>query len=365
MVLKNKTESVYHDAQSSVGEKSNKGFMGNILDTAKTWINSMMSHPDFDWITQLTSDVSVLSMLWCWLVTKAMENQFDYTARRALEEPDNPGLNSVDWTEHSYACRQRLKFWSRNLIIVLTIKIILRVSRNELFTKKVKEMIDTVIFLRKIAPEKEEIVLKEDIQMQDPSEFIEDIEEVNPQSDFGDHAPYVVGMMLSICSVLTGLKTRAPLSNAILTMAKTSRQQRDNLCEMLITAFEHVGSLLKKVTKDNVISDYFYVDKISDPRVENITVRIKGFLAESYTGTDVIDPNRQHVYVELKSEIKELLAELDFKSYDFKFLSEGLKEIEKQSTILAAQTKALSGDRVEPVGILFMGTPGTKKISSN
>lgn len=354
-----KTESVYHDASSTILSRAQKGF-GSIFDKAKEWLTSLRANTDFSWIMQLTSDISVLSMLWCWITCWLCLKQFQHAQKIGNEQPHRPELEDFRSNRHIDACIKRLSFWSRNLVIVLTINVILRATKTEFFTRESRKFIDCILFVREFC-DKEFSADELEIPMEDPNELLSDIEMPSPQSDFGDHAPYVVGLMVSLCSVMTGLKTRAPLSNTILTMAKTSKQQRDNLCEMLITAFEHVGALLKKVTKGDVISEYFYVDKISDPAVQKCADKIKDFLSSAYAGVDIIDPNRLNIYVELKKETELLIAKVDPKSFDYKVLTDGFKEIEKQSTILAAQAKALSGDRVEPVGVLFMGTPGTKK----
>ncbi len=357
-----KEPSVYQDALSNFAKDSSKNFT-NLLDVAKDWIKRFRDQDDLGWIVQLTSDVSVFAMLWCWLVCYCCLKQFEYTVEAVKNaEPGrfNEDFMERDWEQDVLACKSRLKYWSRNLIIVLTINILWRLSNTSLFDKVTRQFISAIAGIR--AYSNDESVPDEPVPIDEKlEETINSIEPIIPNSDFADHAPYAVGLMVTMCAAMTGLKTKAPLSNAILTLAKTNKNQRDNLGEMLINAFECIGKLLKQVCDDNVISRYFYVDKIDDERVGSILAKIKTFLATSYAGTDIIDPNRTNIYVDIKKEASAILKELDTKSYDFRMLSEGMKEIEKQSTILEAQTKSMSGDRVEPVGILLMGTPGTKK----
>lgn len=346
-----------------------------VVDYVKNFITQYLDPNKIPWFLQMTSDITILAMLWCWLICWMCKNQFSKIVRLKQQNDgkDYPTLQDRDWEEDLEVANQRLKVWSRRLIVVLTLNIMIRVARSELFTDYTKHLINTIHYVKDMVPNinSEDSKSEEELSTKTPdqdaadrlSAFLKEEEERNPtaQSDFTEHVPYVVIAIVGLCSTLTGLKTKTPLSSTILNFAKVTSNQRDNLCDMLLGAFGCVGSLLKRVSDDNVISNYFYVDKINDAKTEELLSKIKDFVSTSYAGTDVIDPERLNVFTELVKDSKAHMKVLDPKSFDYRMICDGIKELEKQSTNVMAQSKALSGERVETVGVLFMGEPGVKK----
>lgn len=168
-------------------------------------------------------------------------------------------------------------------------------------------------------------------------------------------------LILIICNTTIGLKTKAPLANAIIGFTKTTELQRTNLIDMVTTMCENFSRFMEDLVGPNTISQYFHVDTIDPFKVAPLLEEIKVFCAESNSGIDLIDPNRCVRYAELENKSRILLKELEQKSYDYKVLLQGVLELKKREITIEGFNKSLNGDRVEPVGILLMGEPSVKK----
>lgn len=167
--------------------------------------------------------------------------------------------------------------------------------------------------------------------------------------------------ILLLMNTIIGVKTKKPFLAAILDYTKTSSIQRDNVSDMILKTSSGIFSLCKKMAAPDCITKFFEVDVLDPLQVAPLMKMIEEFIAESNAGLDMIDPTRPARYIDLETKVKAVIKELDIKSYDYRTLTQGLNELRKRAITVDGFNKSLSGDRVEPVGILLMGAPGVKK----
>lgn len=177
-------------------------------------------------------------------------------------------------------------------------------------------------------------------------------------ADYGDEMATSVSLL---CNGLIGFKTKTPFSKTILDFAKTTDVQKDNIVSSILSISNLFAKLLKKMTLPENITTFFEVDVVDPHKVKPLLDLIRTLCAESHAGLDMIDPSRAAVVAQLEKDAKAALKELDPRSYDSRCLASGLKELDKISISIESFKKTLKGDRVEPVGVLFMGKTSVKK----
>lgn len=171
----------------------------------------------------------------------------------------------------------------------------------------------------------------------------------------------VVELIVLMTSTLTGYKTKAPFSNALMNFIRVTKVQKENFTDALMSVSTHVGNFFKYLFGENNFTRFFEVDAVTDENVNKLLLRIKQFLSDAHCGLEFLDPMRPVMFMELKKDVKEVLNIIDSRSYDHRILSQGLVQLEMRDIEMMGYEKALTGIRVETVGVLLTGKAECKK----
>jgi hypothetical protein len=115
------------------------------------------------------------------------------------------------------------------------------------------------------------------------------------------------------------------------------------------------------IVKCDHLAKYFYVDIITDVSVKKLLDQINEFITNGNAGLAFYENYHNEIYDNLMDETNRILNRIDKKSFDYRVLSNAFLELQKQTLVFKSLSKSLSGDRIQPVGVLFRGPPGIMK----
>jgi hypothetical protein len=186
-------------------------------------------------------------------------------------------------------------------------------------------------------------------------------EEYSAPQGFDDHKDILVESLMLLTSGIVGYKTKTPFTVFFKDIIKTSEKHKENAGMFLISISKKLHYFFTSILNIEVLANYFEIDEMTDASISLLIEQIRNFITDGNAGLNYYEQSRSEIYTELVRTTKETLKRIDIKSYDYKALSSALVELEKQSLVLQTFQKSLSGERVEPVGIIFMGKPGVMK----
>lgn len=189
----------------------------------------------------------------------------------------------------------------------------------------------------------------------------EDEEAVADAHSFDDGKEIFADILVLTSSLLVGYRAKDPVNSFFKDITKFSKNQRENLIDILTTSSKIIFRFLEIIQAPEQFRDFFSVTNFSDDRVELVIKKARQFISEANAGLIFHETFTHIVYVELVADIKKLLKCIDSKSYDHRALTTCLVDLEKLSVTLQTFDKSLSGDRIEPVGLLIAGAPGVLK----
>jgi hypothetical protein len=187
------------------------------------------------------------------------------------------------------------------------------------------------------------------------------MEEIPAPQGFGDMNDYLVEVIVAFVSLGLGVKAKSPFFHTISNMMKVSDKTKENMASTLLSISNKFSNFFNETVKNETLATFFYVDVVSDEDVKSLLNNIQEYIASCNAGTTLCQGYRETVYATLLEDITKTLKRLDKHSFEFKTLSNAFNEVLKQNTLQKSFSKALSGDRVEPVAVLIYGKPGTFK----
>jgi hypothetical protein len=187
------------------------------------------------------------------------------------------------------------------------------------------------------------------------------MEEVPVPQGFGDINSYLVEVIVAFVSLGLGIKAKSPFFHTISNMMKVSDRAKENMASTLLNVSNRFSNFFRETVKNDCLATFFHVEMVSDEAVKELLNNIQEYMASCNAGTALCEGYRDTIYATLMDDIRFMLHRLDKHSFDYKTLSNAHNEILKQNTFQKTFSKALSGDRIEPVGVLVYGTPGTMK----
>lgn len=196
-------------------------------------------------------------------------------------------------------------------------------------------------------------------------DFTEDeilkMEDTFAPQGFSDSAGLFSEILVSFISLGLGFRARDPFLNFVSNFIKFSERQKDNLSSTLLKVSSSLHDFFTNTLTCDTLAEYFYVDVISDQEVRYVVNKLNMYIASSNAGISYCEGYQDEIFAALKDQVKSTLKRLDKQSFDYKTLFKSFNEAEKLSLQFKTFSLALSGDRIEPVGVLFRGKPGTFK----
>jgi len=188
-----------------------------------------------------------------------------------------------------------------------------------------------------------------------------EMEEIPVPQGFSDASDYLVEAIVAFVSLGLGIKAKSPFFHTISNMMRVTDKTKENMASVLLNISGRFCEFFTTTCKNETLATFFEVDLITSEDVKVLLNRAQDYIAECNAGTALCQGFREEIYVTLSDDIMSTLKKLDSRSYDHKILSNAHNEMLKLNTLQRSFSKALGGDRIEPVGILIYGAPGTFK----
>jgi hypothetical protein len=195
-------------------------------------------------------------------------------------------------------------------------------------------------------------------EMEDPEVVME---EVPVPQGFGNISKFLIEAVIAFISLGLGIKAKSPFFHTISNMMKVPNNTKESMATSLLNISNKFSEFFSTTCKNETLARYFEVDMITDEDVRLLLDRVQDHIAECNAGTSLCQGFRENVYAALHEDINRTLRRLDKKEFDYRILSSALMEVNKLHILQKSFNKSLNGDRIEPVGILIYGKPGTLK----
>jgi len=191
--------------------------------------------------------------------------------------------------------------------------------------------------------------VEEDIQM-----------EVMVPQGLDEILPSFGTVMLSCLYLITGYKAKSSILDALYTLTRVNDNQIRNTSAFLLSVSSKISTFFEKMDMQT-ISKFFHVDLVSDENVRDYIFKVNKFVATLNAGCPSSEAYYIDVYEDLCKTGKKLCDTLDKKSIDHVTVKDSLKSLDSANKKVVGLKAALSGVRVEPVGVLIKGPPGVFK----
>jgi len=167
-------------------------------------------------------------------------------------------------------------------------------------------------------------------------------------------------LLLSSMSILTGYTAKKSLLEGILSATKISDTQATNVTSVLLVVVGAIKNFLVHMEADE-LAKYFEIDAISDSQVAGLQKKVIEFVASFNSGNPETMLYSTEVYKTLYLEAKNLSSAVAKNSFDHRVVMDCLQKLTTVYQRIEELKLTLNGERIEPVGIMLRGPPGTKK----
>jgi hypothetical protein len=209
-------------------------------------------------------------------------------------------------------------------------------------------------FWMNLAPQWRELRVNED-----SIEQMEEIPLVEAQG-LSDFIPGTSFGLMAILSVLTGYRVKEPLVASIIAMTRATPMQFSNVTGAIVFGFNSLSAFLKDLNFDT-LSEFFYVEVCSNSTIAKFCDKAKSLITRVNAGDVHGMAYYAEVYGELLNQGTGLLKSCEKNSYDYRLISEYMKKLRECQEKLETISKSLKGVRIESLGVLLKGEPGTFK----
>lgn len=172
--------------------------------------------------------------------------------------------------------------------------------------------------------------------------------------------PSFGAVLLSCLYLITGYKAKSSILDALHTVSKVNEGQIKNTSAFLLSLSSKLSDFFERMDM-STIAKYFYVELVSDENVREYIGKVNKFVASLNAGCPSSEAYYIDVYEDLCRAGKKLADSLDKKTTDYSSVRDCIKSLESANKKVVGLRAALSGSRVEPVGILIKGPPGVFK----
>jgi hypothetical protein len=213
-------------------------------------------------------------------------------------------------------------------------------------------------FWESLLPMWESLRVNKYVQNDVPTEDL-DMEVMQPQG-FNDHLPHIVASISAMLSILIGFKVKEKFVSSLVNLTKVTPMQTNNITLALVTCVNGLGDLLRKIGLTEM-SEYFYIDACKDVAVSRYVEKTNSFINRISAGEIYSSAYHSEVFGELVNNGQELIRKAEKGSYELRILGDSLKKLQNCSDKIESYKNSLNGTRVETLGILIKGGPGTFK----
>jgi hypothetical protein len=182
----------------------------------------------------------------------------------------------------------------------------------------------------------------------------------NPQS-FDEDVDVIVEFIVFMLSASVGYKAKEPLTKFMGSFVRFSDRTKETMSSTMLKVSSKLSMFFTDIVKCDHLAKYFYVDIITDVSVKKLLDQINEFITNGNAGLAFYENYHNEIYDNLMDETNRILNRIDKKSFDYRVLSNAFLELQKQTLVFKSLSKSLSGDRIQPVGVLFRGPPGIMK----
>ena len=189
---------------------------------------------------------------------------------------------------------------------------------------------------------------------------IDDQNILEPQSgmDFmSEHS----ALLTAIINGVVGYKPKKALIDALLQMSRTNDTQCKNINTTILWIAGKLHVFFSDVCKLEKFATYFEVQQHTNVEVNDFISRVENFVSLVTAGHPANYAYCLDVYTTYISEGQKLCSKLDKNSVENKLITRALFKLHDLRSTLKGFQMSLSGDRIEPVGVLFKGDSGVFK----
>lgn len=192
------------------------------------------------------------------------------------------------------------------------------------------------------------------------SEELDDTEEILPHGILEDNIASSA-LLTTIFNGIVGFKPKKSFTSALLQMTKTTDTQCKNISSAILWISGKLHTFLNDVCDAKTFAKYFEVDIIMNEQVSLFISKTEEFLAIVNSGNPASYAYCVDVYTTYLNEGTNLLKTLDQKSFEYKLMVKLLFKLKDMEATLKTFEMSLSGERIEPVGVLLKGASGVFK----
>lgn len=196
----------------------------------------------------------------------------------------------------------------------------------------------------------------------DMSQSTEEInmQEISVPQGIEDLVPSTVTILTGGLSLLSGYKAKDKLVSSIIALTKISPTQHTNITNFLIKGINILGTVFKNL-EFHTLSEYFYIEEFAIREHADFMLKSNTFLARMQAGDLSSNAFYAEIYGELVSRGEMLVKSCEKNSYDYRVMSQALAKLRDVNFKVMSLRSSLSGTRIEPVGMVITGTPGSMK----
>lgn len=187
-----------------------------------------------------------------------------------------------------------------------------------------------------------------------------EMEPVIKAEAFTIDTPVVSKLLLASISCLAGYQVKKSLLSALLATTKITDNQSSNVTGLIIYVTTSIHDFLISIEQEKMAT-YFEIDAVGDDRVSNYQKQVIEFVASFNSGNPESMLYCMDVYKNLYDEGRFLDSCLDKRSYDHRVVMDCFTKLVSVYSKIEDLKLSLSGERIEPVGILLRGEPATLK----
>jgi len=189
---------------------------------------------------------------------------------------------------------------------------------------------------------------------------IEDgVHNIIPQG-IADHVPAISALFLSSLSMFVGFKVKEKFAASIINITKTTPMQMSNITYAIVSYVNGIGEFCKNIGLEQM-SEYFHLEVVNSAEVVSFLNKANSFLTTSSAGEVYSSAYHAEVYTEILKDGEKVVKNLEKGGYEFRVVSDTLKKLRDEANKVEAMKTSLNGIRIEPVGILIKGKPGSMK----
>lgn len=183
--------------------------------------------------------------------------------------------------------------------------------------------------------------------------------EAMPQG-FDDSLPLLTEGFMAIISGFMGLRAKDPVDKWFNTFLRFNDSHRNKVTQGLTHVAIKLSELFGRWQMDS-LSEWFHTTPYDSKDAERVCKSIEKYVVSCNAGLAYCDGFTVEVVESLKTEANLVLKKLKPADNDYRIVSKAIATLTEHARTNEARMGSLSGDRVEPVGVLLKGRSGIMK----